>query len=156
MSPIHGTSAQEERKRELSLEGRAGDGRKGGERGRMVPWVRGNHISKVMEVWKSTVCVWNYKCTSLWEHKLGDRQWREIAQQRRAGVRGQEVLWDWLRCMNSILQRTKGLLAESNEVRSCSQILTLAIRRAVAFPKRDWVLGSYEGGLVHFTKDRIR
>lgn len=29
----------------------------GEERGRIVPWFRGNHISKVMEVWNSTVYV---------------------------------------------------------------------------------------------------
>lgn len=54
MSPIHGTSAQEERKRELSLEGRAGDGRKGGERGRMVPGLEETTLAR------------SWKCGKAW------------------------------------------------------------------------------------------
>ena len=71
-------------------------------------------------------------------------------------MRAQKALQVWLRNMDSILQRPEGLSAESNIVTSHSRILILAMKREVAFPRIDFILGGCEGELLHFIQDMMR
>lgn len=56
-----------------------------------------------------------------------------------------KILWAWQRSLGSIPQKTEGLPAESNIVRSHFRNITLAKRGAVSFTGQDRNLRGWEG-----------